>query len=91
VDPAIEVERLAFRRAYRDAMAGVIRAGIDAGELSPQDPEVSAAALVGAIGEAMVGPLSPTAGRHDPEALITSLRDFCTRSVTGKDPALVNA
>ncbi len=91
VDPAIEAERLAFRRAYRDAMAAVIIEGVDAGELPPQDAEVSAAALVGAIGEAMVGPLSPTAGPHDPEALISSLRDFCVRSVTGKEPALVNA
>jgi hypothetical protein len=50
-----------------------------------------AAALVGAIGEAMVGPLSPTSGPHEPETVISSLRDFCIRSVTGKEPALVNA
>ena len=52
---------------------------------------LSAAALVGAIGEALVGPVSPTAGKHDPEAVIASLRDFCIRSVTGKEPAHVNA
>src|SRR5262245_8181942 len=91
VDPAIEAERLAFRRAYGDAIAGVIEGGIAAGELPRQDPEVSAAALVGAIGEAMVGPLSPTAGPHDPAALVASLRDFCVRSVSGKEPASVNA
>ena len=90
VDPAIEAERLVFRRAYRDAMARVIEEGIDAGELPAQDAEVVAAALVGAIGEAMVGPLSPSSGPHEPEALISSLRDFCIRS-TGKEPALVNA
>ncbi len=83
VDPAIEAERLAFRRAYRDAMVHVIEEGVEAGELPPQDSEVSAAALVGAIGEAMVGPLSPTAGHHDPDGLVDSLRDFCVRSVTG--------
>jgi AcrR family transcriptional regulator len=90
VDPAIEAERLAFRRAYGEAMARIVSDGIDAGELPAQDAEVVAAALVGAIGEAMVGPLSPTAGPHNPEDLIASLRDFCIRS-TGKDPALVNA
>ena len=90
VDPAIEAERLAFRRAYGEAMARIVSDGIDAGELPAQDAEVVAAALVGAIGEAMVGPLSPTAGPHDPEDLIAALRDFCIRS-TGKDPALVNA
>jgi AcrR family transcriptional regulator len=90
VDPAIEAERLAFRRAYGEAMARIVSDGIDAGELPAQDAEVVAAALVGAIGEAMVGPLSPTAGPHNPEDVIASLRDFCIRS-TGKDPALVNA
>ncbi len=83
VDPAIEAERLAFRRAYRDAIGAVITEGVAVGELPPQDAEVSAAALVGAIGEAMVGPLSPTSGPHDPGRLVDSLRDFCVRSVTG--------
>jgi hypothetical protein len=91
VDPAVEAERLAFRRAYRDVFAGVIRAGVVAGELPPQDPGVSAAALVGAIGEALVGPVSPTAAARDPQSLVAPLVDFCLRSVTGKEPALVNA
>ena len=91
VDPAVEAERLTFRRAYRDAFADVIAAGVDSGELPPQDPPTRAAALVGAIGEALVGPVSPTTAAHDPESLIDSLRDFCIRSVTGKEPANVNA
>ena len=86
VDPAVEAERLVFRRAYRDAFADVIAAGIAAGELPEQDPATSAAALVGAIGEALVGPVSPTAADRDPESVIGSLRDFCLRSVTGKEP-----
>ncbi len=90
VDPAVEAERLVFRRAYRDAFAGVIAAGVDSGELPPQDPAMSAAALVGAIGEALVGPVSPTNAASDPQALVDSLRDFCIRSVTGKEPAHVN-
>ena len=91
VDPAVEAERLVFRRAYRDAFADVIADGIAAGEFPPQDPATTAAALVGAIGEALVGPVSPTAGRHDPEALVISLRDFCIRAVTGKEPTHVEA
>lgn len=90
VDPAVEAERLVFRRAYRDAFAEVIAEGVASGELPEQDPVVAAAALVGAIGEALVGPVSPTAGKHDPEAVIASLKDFCIRSVTGKEPASVN-
>jgi len=90
VDPAVEAERLAFRRAYRDVLAGVIADGIGAAQLPPQDVEVSAAALVGAIGEALVGPLSP-AGSGDPEAVIGPLTEFCVRSITEKEHALVNA
>jgi AcrR family transcriptional regulator len=91
VDPAVEAERLVFRRAYRDAFAQVVAEGVAAGELPPQDPATTAAALVGAIGEALVGPVSPTAGPHDPEAVVSSLRDFCIRSVTGTEPAHVEA
>ena len=86
VDPAVEAERLVFRRAYRDAFAEVIESGAAAGELPEQDPATAAAALVGAIGEALVGPVSPTTAGHDPESLIDSLTDFCIRAVTGKEP-----
>ena len=91
VDPAVEAERLVFRRAYRDALAEVIEAGIAAGDLPGQDAPTSAAALVGAIAEALVGPLSPTAGPHAAGALVGALRDFCIRSVTGKEPVRVPA
>jgi AcrR family transcriptional regulator len=90
VDPAVEAERLEFRHAYRDVIAAVLVDAIDAGELPPQDPETTAAALVGAIGEALVGPLSPAANGGDPEAVIAALIDFCMRAI-GKEPALVNA
>ncbi|MGH2966264.1 MAG: TetR/AcrR family transcriptional regulator [Solirubrobacterales bacterium] len=91
VDPAVEAERLVFRRAYRDAFAGVIADGVDSGELPAQDPELSAAALVGAIGEALVGPVSPTAATEEAESVIAMLRDFCIRSVTRKELASVQA
>ena len=90
VDPAVEAERLEFRHAYRDVLASVLAEGIEAGELPPQDTETTAAALVGAIGEALVGPLSPTANGGDPEAVIASLVSFCMRAI-GKEPALVHA
>jgi AcrR family transcriptional regulator len=90
VDPLVEAERLEFRRRYRDLLAGVLAEGMDAGELPRQDPELTAAALVGAIGEAMVGPLSPAGNGGDPEQAIASLVDFCTRSI-GKEPAHVDA
>ena len=73
VDPAVEAERLVFRRAYRDAFTAAVADGIDCGELPEQDAELTAAALVGAIGEALVGPLSPTAGPRDEERAVAGL------------------
>jgi AcrR family transcriptional regulator len=100
VDPAVEAERLHFRHSYRDLMAEVIAAGIEAGELPPQDVDATAAAMIGAIGETMTGPLSPTHSQNgsrlaarpritDPDALIASLINFCTRAI-GEEPAHVN-
>ncbi len=90
VDPAVEAERLHFRHSYRDLMAGVIAEGIEAGELPDQDVDATAAALIGAVGEAMVGPLSPTTThRGDSDALIASLINFCTRAI-GEEPADVD-
>jgi AcrR family transcriptional regulator len=89
VDPAVEAERLHFRHSYRDLMAEVIAEGIQAGELPAQDVEATSAALIGAIGESMLGPLSPTANGGDPEALIASLINFCTRAI-GEEPAHVD-
>jgi AcrR family transcriptional regulator len=92
VDPAVEAERLHFRHSYRDVIAEIVADGVESGELPEQDPEVTGAALVGAIGETMIGPLSPTSPyngsflsdrprANDPEALIASLIDFCTRAI----------
>jgi AcrR family transcriptional regulator len=96
VDPAVEAERLHFRHSYRDLMAEVIADGIEARELPPQDVDATAAALIGAIGETMLGPLSPTHPQNgsrlaarprttDPDALIASLINFCTRAI-GEEP-----
>ncbi|MBA3328089.1 MAG: TetR/AcrR family transcriptional regulator [Solirubrobacterales bacterium] len=87
VDPAVEAERLVFRAAYRDAFAAALREGVGSGELPGQDCELTAAAIVGAIAEALVGPTSPTAARSgDEEALVAGLTAFCLRSVTGEEP-----
>ena len=90
VDPAVEAERLHFRHSYRDVIAEIVADGVRSGELPEQDPEVTGAALVGAIGETMIGPLSPTANGGDPEALIASLIDFCIRAI-GEEPAHVDS
>ena len=86
VDPAVEAERLEFRRSYAAIFAATIRAGVEAGELPEQDADLAAAALVGAIGEALVGPLSPTgAPAFDGDALVRGLVAFCLRSITDQE------
>jgi AcrR family transcriptional regulator len=86
VDPLVEAERLAFRRTYRDVIASLIEDGIAARELPEQDPEITAAALVGALGEALVGPLSPNAGDADADALIAQIASFWQRALGAAPP-----
>jgi AcrR family transcriptional regulator len=65
VDPGVEAERLVYRGAYRDIFAQVVADAVDAGDLPPQDPQVTAAAVVGALAEALVVPLhTGVAARH---------------------------
>jgi AcrR family transcriptional regulator len=89
VDPAIEAERLVFRRGYRDVLVEVLEQGIAAGELAPHDTGTVAAALVGAFGEALVGPLSPASEngrtRRGHEALIATLVQFCLNAIPKED------
>ncbi|SOB84373.1 TetR/AcrR family transcriptional regulator [Streptomyces sp. 1331.2] len=57
-DAVVDGERLVFRRAFRDVIATEIAAAVAGGELPEQDPVLTAAALVGAVGEALAGPLA---------------------------------
>ncbi len=82
VDPLVDAERLAYRERYSELTAQALRAGIEAGELPEQAVELTAAALVGGCGEALVGPLSPLAGAkpRGPE-IVDALRTFVHRAV----------
>lgn len=73
-DPLVDAERLAYRRRHRAALAERVAAGVAQGDLPPQDPQRTAAALVGAWAEVVVDPLAPDqdgepAGGPAPEAL----------------------
>lgn len=87
VDPAVDAERLAYRRAYRERIAAVLRAGVARGELPPQDVALTAAALVGGVGEALVGPLAPTADAPTSGTVVAELRAFVRRAVGAPPPA----
>jgi AcrR family transcriptional regulator len=85
VDPAVEAERLRFRHVYRDVFAAALREGVESGELRPHDSEVAAAALVGALAESLVGPLSPGTDDHrEADALIANVVQFCIGGIAGE-------
>ncbi|HWE11567.1 MAG TPA: TetR/AcrR family transcriptional regulator [Solirubrobacteraceae bacterium] len=82
VDPRVDAERIAYRERYAELVAAGLSAGIAAGELPRQDVKLTAAALVGGCGEALVGPLSPlSAGDPDAEEIVAALRTFVGRAV----------
>jgi AcrR family transcriptional regulator len=82
VDPLVDAERLAYRRRYRDGMADLLRDGIQTGTIPEQDVELSAAAVVGAIAEALVGPLSPLPSKASSQnEIVAEIIDICCRAV----------
>lgn len=87
VDALVDEVRLEYRRTYRDLLVGLLADAVDAGALPPQDAGLTAAALVGAVGEALVGPVSPraTPASGADESLLSGLRDVCRRA-TGAPP-----
>ncbi|MBF6682379.1 TetR/AcrR family transcriptional regulator, partial [Acinetobacter baumannii] len=58
VAPEVDAERLRYRAAYSRLYRRMLEKGVASGELPPQSTSLSAAALVGAIAEALVGPLA---------------------------------
>jgi AcrR family transcriptional regulator len=80
VDPLVDAERLAYRERYAALVAEVLRAAIAAGELPEQNVELTAAALVGGCGEALVGPLSPVATAPPLDDVVAALRTFVRRA-----------
>jgi AcrR family transcriptional regulator len=80
VDPVIDELRLEFRRTFREVITEAISRGVALGELPPQNASVVAAALVGALAEALVLPLA--GGAEDPDTLPTLL-EFTLRAIGG--------
>jgi AcrR family transcriptional regulator len=90
VDPKVEEERLAYRKAYANLFEKAIREGIEEGCIPDQDARQSSTCLVGAIAESLVGPLSPTqtsqadsATEDNNDPLVNSIIRFCMQGLTG--------
>jgi len=80
VDPAVEAERITFRNAYADLFERALRDGVEKREIPPLDTELAAAAIVGALAEALVGPLARRETGAD--ALVAGLQTLILRSVS---------
>ena len=82
VDPLVDAARLAYRQEYREQLAGLLRHGIADGQLPAQDADLAAAAVIGAISEALVNPLSPLRGGDArPERIDAALAEFVRRAI----------
>jgi AcrR family transcriptional regulator len=83
-EPAVDEARLRYRRDLGRSIAGILEDGVQAGELPRQDVEASAACVVGALLEGLVGPLAPSGriGRDGPRQ-VDAIVAFCVRAVSG--------
>lgn len=92
VDPLVEQERLLYRQRYSDIFSALIEEGIQLDEFPAQNSAISAAALVGALAETLVGPLAMHQQKNtdfnltEEATLITAVTQFCLRAITGKEP-----
>ncbi|MER7704814.1 TetR/AcrR family transcriptional regulator [Kitasatospora sp. NPDC097605] len=87
-DTVVDAERLVFRRTFRDVLAAEIAAALAAGRLPPQDPQLTAAAIVGATAEALTGPLAAVPSpdpRTTPDAVVPALVSFTLRALGERD------
>ena len=84
-EPAVDAARLKYRCAFADVFERLIHDGIATGAFPPQDARASAACLIGALIEGLIGPLAPEGGEvADTKALVEAIAGFCLRAVAGQ-------
>ncbi|MGB0218647.1 MAG: TetR/AcrR family transcriptional regulator [Sinimarinibacterium flocculans] len=82
-EPEVDTARIRVRQRLGDVFKTILRQGIEAGEFPPQDLDASAACIVGAYTEALVGPIAPRAERvKDRDRLTQAICEFCVRAVS---------
>ncbi|WP_439859798.1 TetR/AcrR family transcriptional regulator [Pseudomonas sp. MBLB4136] len=94
VDPQVDEQRLLYREAYAELFISLLEEGVACGDFRLADAGLTAACLVGAIAESLVGPLSPPAraareaGRlsQDLGEVSQNLVTFCLRAVGAEEP-----
>lgn len=84
VSPAVEAERLTYRRSWTDLGEQIIGDGVAAGEFVPQDARLASSAVMGAVSEALVGWLRPD-GPDPASDVIDGIRRFCFRALGARE------
>jgi len=81
VDPEVDAERMRGRLRFGGVFRRLVEDGIASGDFPAQDVEVTAACIVGAFTEALVGPTAPSRQAHrDEHALADSISAVCLRA-----------
>ncbi|MEZ5505942.1 MAG: TetR/AcrR family transcriptional regulator [Gammaproteobacteria bacterium] len=81
VDPELDQARLDYRRQWADTFSALIRTGIRKQEFISQPEQLCAAAMVGAMAEALITPDSSHLTPQQRKKQIQQLVQFCMRAV----------
>lgn len=86
VDTLVDAERLAFRRSYAVVLGRIIDDGIKSGAFPAQNTSVVANCIVGALAEALIGPLADRTRttRSETAVEIEAIVTFCLNAVSGQ-------
>lgn len=86
-EPEIDQARLVYRRAIGERFEQIIASGVAAGEFPPQDPRIAASCAVGAMMEALVGPLAPESSQIEKGSgdFVAQIVRFCLGAVSVAD------
>jgi AcrR family transcriptional regulator len=84
-EPEVDAARIIYRRAFSDVFEGLIRDGMAEGEFPLQNAAASAACLMGALSEGLIGPLAPEAGDlPNTRTLVDAITTFCLQAVSAR-------
>ena len=87
-EPEVDAARLVYRRAFAEVFEKLIRDGMVQGDFPAQDAAASAACVMGALAEGLVGPLAPEApDLADTRTLIDAIIVFCLQAVSAAPSA----
>ena len=87
-EPEVNAARLVYRRAFAEVFEKLIRDGMVQGDFPAQDAAASAACVMGALAEGLVGPLAPEApDLADTRTLVDAIIVFCLQAVSAAPSA----